>query len=121
MLNRAPTFFFLAVFFLAAAISCSDNGTDPILPDYQAIIDQFGLAALPDLEYPQYNQYNEERIKLGQLLFFDPILSGEAASWVKSDAGESPLFRANDVACASCHHPDFAFGDGRRQAMGVGG
>lgn len=120
MLTRPSTLIFLAVF-LAAATSCSDNVTDPIPPDYQTTIDQFGLTPLPDLEYPQYNQYNEERIKLGQLLFFDPILSGEAASWVKADAGESPTFRANDVACASCHHPDFAFGDGRRQGMGVGG
>lgn len=121
MLNRTSTFSFLALFLLAAAISCSDNGTGPILPDYQATIDQFGLVPLPDLEYPQYNPYSEERIILGKLLFFDPILSGEAASWVKAAAGREPSFRTNDVACASCHHPNFAFADGRRLSMGVGG
>src|SRR5262245_50280718 len=46
----------------------------------------------------------DPRIELGRLLFFDPILSG-----------------ANDVSCATCHHPDLGFGDGRQLAMGKGG
>jgi cytochrome c peroxidase len=41
---------------------------------------------------------------LGRLLFFDPVLSG-----------------ANDQSCATCHHPDLGFTDGRGQAMGQGG
>ena len=45
-----------------------------------------------------------ERVALGRLLFFDPILSG-----------------ANDQSCATCHHPDLGFTDGRGQAMGKGG
>lgn len=40
---------------------------------------------------------------LGRLLFWDPILSGEL-----------------DVACATCHHPDFAYADGREISLGVG-
>src|SRR5262245_20572874 len=31
----------------------------------------------------------EEKIRLGRLLFFDPVLSGD-----------------NDISCATCHHPD---------------
>ncbi|NNF06477.1 MAG: hypothetical protein HKN21_06930, partial [Candidatus Eisenbacteria bacterium] len=70
---------------------------------------------------PQYNQFNRDRILLGKLLFYDPILSGESAPWVKSAAGKPPYrFRDNDMACASCHHPDFAFADGRRTSAGVG-
>lgn len=46
---------------------------------------------------------NEERVALGRLLFFDPLLSG-----------------ANDISCATCHHPDLGFGDGRGLSMGKG-
>lgn len=41
--------------------------------------------------------------ELGRLLFWDPVLSG-----------------ARDVACATCHHPDFAWADGRELSLGVG-
>ncbi|HST24098.1 MAG TPA: parallel beta-helix domain-containing protein [Blastocatellia bacterium] len=46
---------------------------------------------------------NNERIALGRLLFFDPVLSG-----------------ANDISCATCHHPDLGFSDGRGLSMGKG-
>ncbi len=42
--------------------------------------------------------------ELGQILFWDPILSGE-----------------KDIACATCHHPDFGYADGRALPIGVGG
>jgi len=45
-----------------------------------------------------------ERAALGRLLFFDPILSG-----------------ANDISCATCHHPDLGFTDARGLSMGKGG
>ncbi|HLO43308.1 MAG TPA: cytochrome-c peroxidase [Leadbetterella sp.] len=41
---------------------------------------------------------------LGEMLFYDPILSGN-----------------KDVACATCHHPNFSFSDGRDLAIGVNG
>ena len=41
-------------------------------------------------------------LELGRLLFWDPVLSGEM-----------------DVACAACHHPDFAYADGRALALGT--
>jgi cytochrome c peroxidase len=41
--------------------------------------------------------------QLGWLLFWDPILSG-----------------SRDVACATCHHPDFAYADGRELSLGAG-
>lgn len=47
---------------------------------------------------------NDPGVKLGRLLFFDPVLSG-----------------ANDVSCATCHHPDLGFSDGRGFSMGKGG
>jgi len=42
--------------------------------------------------------------ELGRLLFWDPALSGQL-----------------DVACATCHHPDFGYADGRALPIGVGG
>src|SRR5262245_57836479 len=41
--------------------------------------------------------------ELGRFLFWDPILSGN-----------------RDVACATCHHPDFAWADGRALSLGSG-
>ena len=49
---------------------------------------------------PQQTTPQEE---LGRLLFWDPVLSGEM-----------------DVACATCHHPDHAYADGRELSLGVG-
>ena len=42
-------------------------------------------------------------VELGRLLFWDPILSGD-----------------KDIACATCHHPDFAYADGRDLSLGPG-
>jgi cytochrome c peroxidase len=41
-------------------------------------------------------------LELGQVLFWDPILSGN-----------------KDVACATCHHPDFAYADSRDLSIGT--
>ncbi len=46
----------------------------------------------------------EASVALGRMLFWDPILSGN-----------------QDVACASCHLPEFGYTDGRRRSAGVGG
>jgi cytochrome c peroxidase len=43
-------------------------------------------------------------VALGRLLFWDPILSG-----------------AQDIACATCHHPNFGYTDGRDLPIGTGG
>ncbi len=63
------------------------------------------FSALPTVPlYPESNPYSLAKEKLGELLFWDPILSGN-----------------QNVACASCHHPDFAWADGRRFSIGVDG
>jgi cytochrome c peroxidase len=46
---------------------------------------------------------NTAAAALGRLLFWDPILSGE-----------------KDIACGTCHHPDFAYADGRDLSLGTG-
>ena len=54
--------------------------------------------------YPDDNPYSAEKEALGELLFWDPILSGD-----------------QNVACASCHHPAHAWGDGRSRSVGSDG
>lgn len=58
----------------------------------------------PDPKLRPDNPTTEERVALGRLLFFDPVLSGD-----------------NTQSCATCHHPDMGFSDGRHFSMGKGG
>ena len=115
--------------FVAALVACDDGitrepdeTTDPEEARFGEIIAAFELGPLPPIPYPPNNAFNAERIALGRLLFFDPILGGESAPWVKEAARLDPYrFRENDVACATCHFPALGFADGRRLGAGVGG
>ena len=60
--------------------------------------------AFPPTNDPADNPTTPERVELGRLLFFDPVLS-----------------EGNDVACATCHHPDLGFSDGRPTSVAAGG
>jgi cytochrome c peroxidase len=81
--------------------SCSED--DPaVTPIDGDLVAEFGLKTLPDIPYPPDNQYNPDRIELGRLLFYDPILSAENAS-----------------TCGTCHHPGLGFADGRKLPAGV--
>ncbi|GGL53167.1 cytochrome-c peroxidase [Wenxinia marina] len=51
-----------------------------------------------------YRPVREDEARLGQLLFYDPILSG-----------------GREVACATCHHPAFGTSDGLSLGIGDGG
>ncbi|MCP5089778.1 MAG: cytochrome-c peroxidase, partial [Gammaproteobacteria bacterium] len=48
--------------------------------------------------------FSPQQIDLGRYLFFDPLLSAD-----------------NSLSCASCHHPDLGFSDGRPRSLGIGG
>lgn len=62
-------------------------------------------APLPDsAAAPSDNQSNPAKEELGRLLFWDPILSGD-----------------KDVACATCHHPDFGYAENLDISIGVSG
>lgn len=61
-------------------------------------------AQVADAPQPADNPTSSEKVELGRLLFWDPILSG-----------------ARDVACASCHDPALAYSDGRAVSVGTGG
>lgn len=63
------------------------------------------FSALPrNVQAPADNPQSADKIALGRLLFWDPILSGN-----------------KDVACASCHHPRDGYAENRDLSIGVNG
>ncbi|HZP75523.1 MAG TPA: cytochrome c peroxidase [Pseudolabrys sp.] len=67
--------------------------------DRIAVLEKYRRTA--EISYPDFNPYSEAKARLGQLLFFDPTLSG---SQVRS--------------CATCHNPALSWGDGLPRAVG---
>ena len=61
----------------------------------------FASPVLP-VKAPADNPTTPEKVALGRLLFWDPILSGN-----------------KDVACATCHHPNSGYSDGLPLSKGV--
>ncbi len=57
----------------------------------------------PNIIQPDDNPTTPEKVELGRLLFFDPILSDD-----------------NTMSCAHCHHPDLGFSDGLSRSRGRG-
>ncbi len=53
---------------------------------------------------PHDNPLTEKKVKLGELLFFDPIISDDST-----------------ISCSSCHIPERAFTDGRKMPVGMRG
>ena len=61
--------------------------------------------ALPvSVKTPEDNPNSQQKVALGKLLFFDPILSGN-----------------KDVACATCHHPSNGYAEFLDISIGVNG
>lgn len=98
----------LILFTCSSIILFSSCQEDDGLGEINAVNNTFELediSGLPqEVIHPVQNSYSAEKEDLGRLLFWDPILSGN-----------------KDVACASCHHPDFAYADARELSSGVGG
>lgn len=86
-----------AVFFAA----CGDEGADP---GPEAPSTSVSTTQSQGVLSPENNPSSPEKIALGRLLFWDPILSGN-----------------RDVSCASCHHPAYGFSDGRALSIGTRG
>lgn len=74
-------------------------GASSVEPSYSGL-----ERAFPPTNEPAENPLTAEKAELGRLLFFDPVLSDN-----------------NDIACATCHHPDRGFSDGQPVATGPGG
>lgn len=96
----------LLIFIISSMVllhSCAEDEVGPRIPDRDELIEKYDLEPLPDIPYPDDNQYNPLRVELGRLLFYDPILSAE-----------------NRSTCGTCHHPGLGFADGRKLPAGVG-
>ncbi|MDW3225483.1 MAG: cytochrome c peroxidase [Paracoccaceae bacterium] len=67
-----------------------------------------GCAAAAEVPAPitdaDYMDLDMAQVRLGQMLFYDPILSGN-----------------RNISCATCHHPKFATADGVSLSLGEGG
>ncbi len=64
-----------------------------------------GAENLPaPLTASDYHEFSSERAKIGQLLFYDKILSGN-----------------RNISCGTCHHPRFGSTDGLSLGIGEGG
>ncbi len=61
-------------------------------------------SVLDSVIQPANNPNTETKVALGRVLFFDGRLS-----------------RNNRIACATCHHPNHGFADGKRLAIGIDG
>ena len=59
------------------------------------------IGILPDVVYPDYNLYSQEKSVLGKALFFDPRLS-----------------ISGQIACASCHNPELGWTDNLTRSFG---
>lgn len=93
-----------AIALIATPFMACDGATGPRAPE--TLRDRAlaaGLAPLPEPIRPVDNPYHPERVELGRLLFFDPILSGP-----------------RDIACSTCHLPRLGFTDGRQFPSGAG-
>lgn len=90
----------------AIALSCATHDqTQTDTQKKEVPDDSTRLAALPTrVPTPADNPTTPEKVALGRLLFFDPILSGH-----------------KDVACATCHQPEFGFAESLEISIGVNG
>jgi cytochrome c peroxidase len=84
---------------LLGAAACSDVSSPPPAEEPWEVIIPLGLTS--DLQIPAGNALTREKVELGRFLYFDPRLSA-----------------AGDISCASCHHPDHAFADGKTVSTG---
>lgn len=97
--------FFILGIVLINACQSSGDGKNKRTVSKKEPLSLGRIDALP-LTYksPANNPSTAEKIELGRLLFYDPVLSG-----------------GKDVACATCHHPEFGYAESLELSIGVNG
>ncbi len=87
---------------MVSLAGCEGPGASGATPEapYTSFFTPLPEAAI----FPAENAFSEQKRVLGEFLFWDPILSGRM-----------------NVACATCHHPDHGWADGRMFSIGVDG
>ena len=106
-LKNAKNVFLLAGFAtLIIATSCQKDECEPVPMEnnLDEMISALDLQSLPSISTPADNPQSLEKVELGRLLFWDPIVGGH-----------------KDMACVTCHHPGLGYGDGLDLPIGVNG
>ncbi len=105
-MNIIKTTFAVALGVFIIMIACSDPPTDQGISDEEREARRLSkIYPLPEsVQFPADNGLSQAKVRLGRLLFFDPILSG-----------------AQDIACATCHHPSNGFAESRDLSIGTNG
>lgn len=99
---RARGLFLFAALSLAAGCTVEEGG--PHAPGVSARELPWDPVALPAPPEPADNPGTPEKVDLGRLLFYDPILGSDRA-----------------VACATCHSEIWGMSDGLARSVGVDG
>jgi cytochrome c peroxidase len=94
---QAPKWF--SVLAAAAIMPCIAYGAGTLSSERMKAL----YARPTSVPFPADNPYSAEKASLGEMLFFDPRLSG-----------------ANYISCASCHNPALSWGDGLPRGIGHG-
>ncbi|WP_084299438.1 cytochrome-c peroxidase [Dyadobacter tibetensis] len=90
---------------LAIIVLDSCQPTPATVNDEKVVETLADLGALPlEAPDPTDNPRSPEKVELGRLLFFDPILSGN-----------------REVSCATCHLPEFNYAEFLETSIGVNG
>lgn len=97
--NKYALLFFLIVAFFAC--QSDDDTEDAIFDDTPFLVD---IGHLPPPDWPADNSLTVEGVKLGKMLFYDPLLSKDGSQ-----------------ACASCHRQPDGFSDSLQFSIGVEG
>lgn len=93
-----------SIFFVFLTLGCSQE-KKPSRGKKKVVESIEVLGALPERVIdPVDNPTTPEKVELGRLLFFDPVLSGNS-----------------DVSCATCHQPEFGYSEFLQTSIGVNG
>lgn len=107
-MKRVIHYFVLHHCLIAVLAIMSGCGGDrkPLSSKKEKVIETIDvLGALPlEVTHPADNPGTVEKVALGRLLFFDPVLSGN-----------------KDVSCATCHQPEFNYAEFLETSIGVNG
>jgi cytochrome c peroxidase len=97
-MKKSNSIFILLIFLLSCGI-IRQNNRDKMGP-YKLEIPK----GFPEMKSTEGNELTQERVDLGRMLFYDPILSIDST-----------------ISCASCHNQALAFADDRAITPGVEG
>ncbi|GAB3892522.1 cytochrome c peroxidase [Larkinella knui] len=90
---------------LLALVSCGKEEASQAKKEKRISESIAVLGALPEsVVDPPDNPTSAKKVELGRYLFYDPVLSGN-----------------RDVACATCHQPDFNYAEFLETSIGVNG